>query len=71
MPGIFDEPVSSGYLQITDFTRDTLFIYTISATTIQRPTDILLNVVNIEGVGAPPQQDDLIEASYWPPELPN
>lgn len=68
--GIFSDPVQSGFFQVTDFTRGTIFIYDIAGPVTPRPTDVLVDVAFISGVGAPPQQGDLMEASYWPTELP-
>ena len=71
IPDLFENPVQDGYFQVADYTRNTLYIYDIAGPVTGRTTDIVLDVTVISAVGAPPQQDDLTEAFYWPQALPH
>lgn len=59
-----------GFFEIRNFTRDTFYIYSIDAPLTQRATDVTFPVTIIDSSpGAPPQQDDIVQAQWWPGEL--
>ncbi len=65
-PDIFNIPFSSGIYQVQDFNNNETYLYELTGPTIQRETDIVLNVVVIEALGPNPAQGDQVEVSYWP-----
>ena len=61
--------LEDGFFEVRNFTRDTFYVYSMTKAT-QREADITFPVTIIEsGPGAPPQQDDSLQAQFWPAEL--
>ena len=59
-----------GFFEVRNFTRDTFYLYSMDAAATQRATDITFPVTIIDSAaGAPPQQDDTVQAQFWPAEL--
>ena len=66
LTGIFDRPREDGFIQIENYTRDTRWSFDVTGTVTGRATDVLVPVANIVAIGAPAQQDDAIELTYYP-----
>ena len=65
-PDIFNVPLATGIYQVQDFNNNETYLYELNAPTIQRETDIVLNVTVIEALGPNPGAGDQVEVSYWP-----
>ncbi len=58
--------IAVGFFEIRNFTRDTFYLYSVDAQPAQRDIDITFPVTIIESdPGAPPQQDDVVQAQWW------
>ena len=60
-PDIFDQPIFAGIYQVQDFNNNETYLYQITGPTIQRDTDIVINVTVIEALGPNPAAGDQVE----------
>lgn len=63
-------PTTTGFFEVNDLSRATIMRYTITAPVTVRADDLLIDVVNTEVAGSNPMQDDEVEVSFWPADLP-
>ena len=63
-------PTTTGFFEVNDLSRATIMRYTITADVVQRADDLLIDVLVSEITGSNPMQDDEVEVSFWPADVP-